>query len=165
MDFVAEEDAERFGVLADLGGLLDEALLSFLEEVVIAALPESPRIARGQFPAERHAPEHRHDLDAQFSAEIEQPQDVILRPLLDFLGGLLRHVAGDERPDGRAAGPGGGVDPEGAVRGNAVETELGFGEGVLDLLGGFEALVALEHEVGRLRAGGAGLLGVIQELR
>ncbi len=57
------------------------------------------------------------------------------------------------------------MDPEGAVSGDAVEAQLGFGEGILDLLGGLEAFLGLEHEVGGLRAGGAGLLGVIQELR
>ena len=57
------------------------------------------------------------------------------------------------------------MDPEGAVGGNAVETELGFGEGILDLPGGFEAFLGLEHEVGGLRAGCAGLFGVVQELR
>ena len=165
MNFVAEEDAERLGLLADPGRLLDEAVLSFFEEVEVAALPESPRITGGELPAEGHAPKHRDDLDPEFGAQIQQPQDVILGPLLDFVRRLLRHIGGDERPDGRAAGPGGGVDPERAVRGDAVEAELGFGKGSLDLLGGFEALIALDHEVGGLRAGGAGLLGVIQELR
>ena len=49
--------------------------------------------------------------------------------------------------------------------GNAVQAQFGFGEGVLDLLGGLEAFVGLEHEVGGLGAGGAGLLGVVEELR
>src|ERR1035441_97535 len=115
MDFMGEEDPERFGLLANPGGLLDEAVLSFFEEVEVAALPEAPGIARRELPAKGHAPEHGDDLYAELSAEIKQVQDVILRPLLDFLGGLLRHIAGDERPDGWAARPGGGVDPEGAV--------------------------------------------------
>src|ERR1035438_1224326 len=164
MNLMPQEDAERFGLLANLGGFLDEAVLSFLEEVEVAAFPESPRITRRHFPSEGHAPEHRHDLDPEFSAEIKQPQDVILGPFLDFLGRLLRHVAGDERPDRRAARPGGCMDPEGTVSGDAIEAEFGFGKSILDLLGGFKALLALEHEVGRLGPGSAGLLSVFQEL-
>jgi hypothetical protein len=43
MDFMGEEDPERFGLLANPGGLLDEAVLSFLEEVVIAVASSQPK--------------------------------------------------------------------------------------------------------------------------
>src|ERR1035437_10333120 len=81
MNFMTQEDAERLGLLADLGRLLDEPVLSFFEEVVVAALPESPRITGGEFPAERHAPEHRDDLHVELSAKVEKAHDIILTPL------------------------------------------------------------------------------------
>ena len=57
VDFMGEIDAEFVRVGANLGGLLDEALLAFLEEIVARPGPETPRITGGHFPAERHAPE------------------------------------------------------------------------------------------------------------
>jgi hypothetical protein len=58
------------------------------------------------------------------------------------------------------------MNPERTMRGDAVETELGLGERVLDLLRGLEAaFVVLQHEIRRLRAGGAGLFGVVEKLR
>ena len=42
---------------------------------------------------------------------------------------------------------------------------LAFCESLLDLLGGFEAaFVVLEHEIGRLRSGRAGFLGVSEKI-
>ena len=71
-------------MLAKLGGLLDKPVLAFLEEIVIAARPEAPRITGRQFPAKSRAPKHRHDFDAQLGAQIEQAQQIILGPLLNF---------------------------------------------------------------------------------
>src|ERR1017187_3298235 len=120
VDFMAEEDAERFGMLADLGRLLDEPVLSFFEEVIVAALPESPRITGGELPTEGHAPEHWDDLHVKLSAEIEQANDVILRPLLDFISGLLGDVGGDKRPDRGADSPERGVNPGWPMCGDAI---------------------------------------------
>src|SRR5678815_1899044 len=70
----------------------------------------------------------------------------------------------DERIAALGARPDGGVHPEGAVRGNAIELHAAGAEGVADLLHLLEtALTVIEHVVARLRARGASGLGVIEK--
>jgi len=165
MNLMRQIHAQGPGMLADFGRLLDEPLLAFLEQVVIAALPEPPRVAGGQFPAKRHAPEHGHNLHSQLRAQIQQPQNIILRPFLDALGRLPGHVAGNERANGRTARPRRRMHPERAVRRNAIQFQFGLGKGILDLFGALEAFIALQHEVGWLRPRRPGLFRIIQKLR
>src|SRR6266851_5590772 len=56
------------------------------------------------------------------------------------------------------------MHPKRAMGRNAVEAHFGFGKNLFDLPCALESFVGLEHVVGGLRAGGAGFLGVIEEL-
>ena len=86
VNLVAKLDPELAGVVADLPRFLHETLLPFLEQIISRPRPKSPRIPGRQFPAESDAPKHRHDLDLQFGEEIQQAQDVLLRPRFDLVG-------------------------------------------------------------------------------
>ena len=68
MDFVSQENAKRAGVLAHRSGLFHEALLAFLDQVIISALPETPGITGGQFPSVGYAPEHRNHFHTELCA-------------------------------------------------------------------------------------------------
>lgn len=57
------------------------------------------------------------------------------------------------------------MHPKRAMRRYAIKAHLRFGERVLDFLRALEAVPALKHVIGRLRARCAGLFGVIEELR
>ena len=65
MDFVAQLQAQAVGMLAQLGRLLDEALLTFLDQIKAGTTPEAPRVTTGQLPSKGHAPEHGHGLHAK----------------------------------------------------------------------------------------------------
>ena len=64
MNFVAEFDAELFGVSANLGGFGDESVLSFFQKIEVATCPEAPRVPGCQFPTEGDTPEHGERLHA-----------------------------------------------------------------------------------------------------
>lgn len=85
VDLVTEINTQAVGVLADALRFVDEAFLAFSDEIVARAFPEAPRIAGGDFETKGSAPEHGNDFDAQLGAEVEEAEDVILSPLLDFL--------------------------------------------------------------------------------
>ncbi|MFM1943998.1 MAG: hypothetical protein RI897_2980 [Verrucomicrobiota bacterium] len=112
---MGEVDAEFGGVFPDFGGLGGEAFATFFHEVEVTAGPEAPGVAGGDFPAEGDAPEHGDDFDFEFGAEVEEAEDVIFGPLFDGGGGFFGDIGRDEGADGGAAGPGCGMDPEGAV--------------------------------------------------
>ncbi len=134
MDLVGEDDPAGIRLGADLRGLLHEPLLTFLDQVEVVTLPESPRIPAGDLPSEGDAPEGREDLDAELDRQVEQLDQVVLRPGLDLDRRFLRHVGRNERPDARAARPGGGVNPGGAVAGNAVQGQARLVEHFPDLI-------------------------------
>lgn len=150
-------------MLAQLLGLLDETVLAFLEQVVVAAFPKTPGVAGGEFPTEGDAPEHGDDLHTEAGAEVHEPEEIIFRPVFDLLDGFAGDLGGNKGANAGAAGPGTGVDPERAMRGHAVQVHAGAGEGVFDFFGALKALLGLEHVVGRLGAGRAGFFGVSEK--
>ncbi len=164
VNLVGEIDAELASVFPYSLRFDHETFLAFFDEVVAGAAPEAPGIAGGNFPAKSRAPEHRDDSDAEFGAEIEQVENVILSPLLDFPRRLLSHLGRNKGPDGRAVGPGSGVDPERTVGADAVELELVSLVHVPDFRGRKEsAPFGLQHEIRGLSTRCARIPGKLQE--
>src|SRR6267378_1072618 len=105
MYFVAKINPQRLGMLTNLRRLLHESILSLLDEIVVAARPKTPGITRSQFPAKCDAPKHGNDFDVQFGAKVEQAQNVIFDPFLDFIRGFLCDIGWNEWTDGGRSGP------------------------------------------------------------
>ena len=97
----------------------------------------------------------------RLAAKVEQAQQIILGPLLDFALGQLGNIGSEEGSHSLGAGPGAGVHPEHAMAGYTVEFQLVFLERLAHEMRAREAgtALALEHVVAGLGACRTGFLG------